>query len=366
LITNFGKAASAAWKSWTDRNSALTKEIAATRTEIEEQQMAYDYYMAEAGKIGLDATYVTRIQQGDDFIEDGSNISEETREKIEEYRELYEKALAAEDAKFDAEGELRSKIQDSLDIISGEYEGKISLIEHEMSMVDAAIENAELRGQIVGRSFYDNLAALEEDQLDELYKQRDKLQKTLDSYVNSGEITKGTEEWYNMKSQINDVEEAIREAENAIIDYGNSARQADWDIFDKQREKISQLYSETEFLMDLLDNDDLFDKDNGSITERGQAAFGLHTVNYQAYLEQARDYAEELAEIEADIAKDPSNQDLLERTQELIEAQRESILNAQAEKEAIRDLYEEYYNNLLDVLQEVIDKRKEELQATKD
>jgi hypothetical protein len=58
-------------------------------------------------------------------------------------------------------------------------------------------------------------------------------------------------------------------------------------------------------------------------------------------MKQADAYAEQVKEIQKDLANDPSNQDLLERREELTEAQRDAISAAQEEKEALRDLVEE-------------------------
>ena len=96
------------------------------------------------------------------------------------------------------------------------------------------------------------------------------------------------------------------------------------------------------------------------------AVEGLHAVNYNAYMLQAKDYAEEIKKIDADIANDPGNTALIDRRYALIEAQREMIRAAEDEKEAIRDLVSEGYDAMIDALQAIIDKRKDMLQSIKD
>lgn len=366
-IANFGKTVSATWKSWSTRNNALGDEIAGLKEEIDVQDDAYNYYMAEANKVNLSEEDKILVREGAIDIDE---ISDETRkENIQKYQEYYEKALSAKDAKIDAEDSLAGKLQEQFDLIISKYDGLISEVEHRVNMLNAAMEGAELRGQLVGRSYYEEMAKHEEKNIAFLKQKQKELEDEFNNPSKYGIDAKdwvGSEEWYNLQGQIWEVEEAIAEANNTLQEYNNSMLEADWNIFEKQQEYISQLHSETEFLLDLLDNDDLFDKDTAQMTDNGRAAFGLHVVDYHTYLEEAEDYAEQIAKIEEEIAEKGESTTLLEKKQEYIEAQREAILNAQAEKEAIRDLYEEYYNNLLDVLQEVIDKRKEELQATKD
>ena len=70
--------------------------------------------------------------------------------------------------------------------------------------------------------------------------------------------------------------------------------------------------------------------------------------------------------IQAEIAKDPYNQELIDRRKELLELQQESIIAAENEKEAIKDLVEEGIDKQLESLQDLIDKQGEMLDSQKD
>ena len=112
-------------------------------------------------------------------------------------------------------------------------------------------------------------------------------------------------------------------------------------------------------------NKDLYD-DDGKITNEGLTAQGIHSENYAAYLKQADFYAKEISAIEAELANDPANTTLIDKKQEYIEAQRESVLAAYDEKNAIIDLIKDGYDKASDALSKLIDKRKEALEAEKD
>ena len=131
---------------------------------------------------------------------------------------------------------------------------------------------------------------------------------------------------------------------------------------------ISKLTEESEFLIDLLsfNENDLFSKTSGKLTDEGFAVGGLHAVNYNTYMAQAEEYERKMKEVSKELAKDPTNTILIDKKNEYIAAQQEAIRNANDEKMAIKDLIEESYNRMLEVLQELIDKRKEALQAEKD
>ena len=106
--------------------------------------------------------------------------------------------------------------------------------------------------------------------------------------------------------------------------------------------------------------------DKGKLTEHGNAAMGLHGMNYNVYMEQARRYADEITKIEQELASDKYNQDLIDRKDELLELQRESVLAAEEEKQAMIDLVTEGIEAELDALDELIDKYKDALDEAKD
>ncbi len=168
-----------------------------------------------------------------------------------------------------------------------------------------------------------------------------------------------------MQQEINDVNEAIQESTSNIIEFGNSIRDIKWDIFDKIQDMISGITDESDFLIDLMSSKDLFE-DNGSITDRGKATMGLHGVNLNTYMSQADEYRKEMDKINAEIAKDPYNQDLIERRKELLELQQESILAAEDEKDAIMDLVKDGINKQLDSLDDLINKYTDMLDNQKD
>lgn len=183
--------------------------------------------------------------------------------------------------------------------------------------------------------------------------------------MTNGNIEKYSEAWYEMQQEINDVNEAIQDSNTSIIEFGNSIREIQWDIFDKIQDMISGITDESDFLIDLMSSKDMFD-DNGDITDQGKATMGLHGVNYNTYMSQADEYRKEMEAIDAELKKSPYNQDLIERRKELLELQQESILAAEDEKEAIKDLVEDGINKQLDSLQDLIDKYTDLMDNQKD
>ena len=355
-ITNLGKTVSATWKSWTDRNTALKNQISAVTKEIELQEKAYDAYMSLANSGGLSDYYKNLVMNG---AIDISTISDETLvEQIQNFQDYYEKALAAKDATIDLQDELANLSKTKFDNIIQQVDDQLLLIEHEENMLNSAIEAIENRGYLVSAKMYDSLIQNEEKRLEKLKAEYTALNNAM------GGISEGTEQWYEMYGEILGVKEEIQESTNALIEFNNTIRDLEWEVFDKLQERIGSIISETEFFIELMSNEKMFD-DNG-ITEHGQAILGLHAVNYNVYMKQAEEYKQMISEINDELANDPNNQILLDKKQEYIELQQDSILSAQDELESIISLKKEGYNVMLESMQKIIDKRKEILNSQKD
>lgn len=245
------------------------------------------------------------------------------------------------------------------------FDGIVGQLEHFRNMMEGYVDQTETAGYIVSQQYYSALIENEQDTLEKLNEERDQLVASLNDAVNSGTIAKESEAWFDLQSQINDVSEAIQDSTTSIIEFKNEMRQLEWDIFDKFQEAVSGITTESDFLVDLMSNDKLFD-DHGQITDQGKATMGLHTVNYNTYMSQADEYRKAIDELNKEIEKDPYNQTLLERRKELLELQQESIIAAEDEKEALRDLVSDGIDAELDSLQELINKYSDLLDSQHD
>lgn len=357
-ISNLGKTVSATWKSWTDRTNALNNQISSVNREIDLQYQARARYEQQANSVALDENTKRLVREG---AIDITAVDDNTANLIKEYQEWYEKILECDDAIIDLKDDLADLAQTKFDNLSKQFEDQAAFIDHEASMLEATADLLETRGYIASKSVYNSLIQNTQSKKDILQSQRSAL---MDNLNNSG-IEKGTEAWNKMYLEILKLDEEILKLDNDTADYQNRLRELDWEVFDIIQEKISGITDETEFLIDLMSNDKMFNED-GSATKQGQATLGLHAMNYEVYMRQADDYAKELQKIDAELANDPNNQKLQEHKQELIELWRESALAAEDEKQSVKDLVSESYDTLLDSMSKIIDKRKEMLSQVKD
>ena len=73
------------YRSWSDRNEALSKEIKAVSDEIAIQQAGYKRYLKEAESIGLSEKYAKKVREGTIDIE--KITDEKLKKKIDEYQQ---------------------------------------------------------------------------------------------------------------------------------------------------------------------------------------------------------------------------------------------------------------------------------------
>lgn len=362
-IDNLDQTVGNVYKSWGDRNTALASEIAKVGEEITLQNNAASEYLSKANAVGLDESWAAKVRNG--TLDINTVTDEDTAEKIKEYQKWYELYLdcidKAEELK-ETESELYAQ---RFENVQSQYDGILQGYEHTEAMLNEYISQAEEQGHIVSKKYYQALIDNEKNNIAELQKEQSDLIAKRDEAVASGAIVKGSQAWYDMCAEIDGVTQAIEEGTTALIEYDNAMRDIDWEVFDLIQERISDVADEANFLIDLMSYDKLFD-DNGKLTDKGMATMGLHGQNYNTYMYAADEYAKEVAKLDAQIAETPYDQELINRRNELLELQRESILAAEDEKQAIVNLVEEGINLELDALQELIDKKNEELESEKD
>lgn len=362
-ISRLDKTATSTYKNWTKRGTALNDQISQTRREIDLQNQAYNRYIQQANSVGLDAGYAAKVRDGTIDIE--KITDEDLNNKISEYKQWYEKALDCLDA-IDDLRESESKLYEQrFENVSTKYDGYLGVIQHEKDMLDEFVSQTETAGYITSGKYYDAMSANAKKQQEELKKQRDEMISELNNAVNSGTIEKYSESWYSMVNSVDEVTKSIEECNTSLLEYEKNLRELDWQVFDLIQDKISKVADESEFLINLMSNKKLYE-DNGQLTDEGMASMGQYGVKYNVYMAQANKYAKKIKELQADLAKDPYNQDIANQLQEYIEAQQEAILNAEDMKNSIKDMVSDGIDKELDSLQKLIDKRNDALDAAKD
>lgn len=252
-----------------------------------------------------------------------------------------------------------------LENIANYYDSFTSQWENRNSMYEAYMDRMQTQGYNLSTKFYEAEIGQQQKIVDNLSQKYIAMKRNFAQAVQDGTIVEGTEEYYEMQNEIDQVAISLKEAQNKVVEFQASIRDLKWEQFDQLQEAIGRITSESDFLIDLMSHKDMYDKD-GNMTEQGLATMGLHGVNYNTYMAQADKYKEEMLKISEELANDPNNQKLIDRKNELIDAQQQAILSAEDEKDSIKDLIQDGIDKQLDALDDLIDKYLDCLDSEKD
>lgn len=348
---------------WLKRNNALADSMSVLRDEINAQSQAYEYYMNAFNSYGLDEYYKNQIADGSISID--VIYDDDLKDAISDCQDFYDKAQDAKTAVQELNIELKGLAKSRFDNVASEFEEKINKIVTIRDLYSKEDELMNEKGWFSSTLLNSAMIDQENKNLQKLEAERDALVNALNSAVNSGSIMPESEDWYSMQSAIDEVSSSILDAKKALVEYDNTIRQINWDAFDRTRDDVENLITETDFLTELLKDVGITD-DNGNMTKEGQAAQALLAQKYQLYLNQAKAYKDEIAKIDADLANNPYDKELLDRKQDLIDKEQEAIKSAMSEKDAIKDLTNDAYSDFIDKLGDAIDKYKELMSTMKD
>ena len=344
------------------RNNAISGQLNWLNTEISYQQQGAARYMQQANSVGLSQDWAAKVRNGKIDIEDITD--EDLKQKISDYQNWYQKALDCQDAVYQLQQKEQDLYKTRFDNVQGQFDNAISLLTHESDLISKWIDVTQEQGHIVGQTYYTNLIKLESKHIQDLSAEYNSLNDSLKDAVNNGRIAEGTEQWYNMKKAINEVESAIVDTTKSLATYQQNLKQIEWDKDDYIQDRIDDLNTEFKFLYDIMDSNKFFDK-QGQVTNTGTAAFGLDAMQYDTYMRKAELYRDQLKAIDKDLAKDPNNTTYLKRRQEIVKSYQDAVKSAKEEKDTIKDLVKTGYDKQLSSLQKIISKYEQLLDNEK-
>lgn len=360
-INNFKNTAQSAYKTLKSRTGAIYEEIGNTNYEISVQQQAYNRYMSAANSVGLPSWLAEAVQRGGIDI---SEYDEDLAKQINLYKEYFDKAIACSDAIDQLHESIASLYKEKFDDVVNDYSNQLSLLEHMTKSYDTGLDYLEAKGMLVTDGFYKAQRDIEQKNIEVMQKQLTDMVYSFSEAMNSGEIEKESDAWYEMQIAINGVKESIDEATVSLAKYDKQMREVEWNIFKYTQDRISRLTSEGDFLIDMFGNSKMFDE-QGNFTEEGLSVAALHAVNYNVYMAQADDYAREIQRIDKEIAENPYNTELIAYREEQLDLQQKCILAAEKELTAYRDLVKDGINVELDALKQLISAYTSSLDSAK-
>lgn len=370
----------------------------------------YTYYDSDGDEINVSIPkkYQRLVQSGAYRVEDMDTSTDEGKalaEAIEQYQSWYEKAQDCKQAVVDLRNEQQKLFEQwanmpteaaekKIDRLTTGYNGinavssrltaatkggstqaalaetmKSDLTDQEQ-LSNAHEKNIDLtkaHGDYEKSSDYDT--KISDKQAERAIKQNEvnELTKQLNDGVAAGTIVENSQEWLDMTTQ-------IKEAENAVADYDNTIEELKQqqigvyyeEQFERAAEKVDRFRDKLDGLKALISDDMKIDKNTGLLTESGALAITLDVDDINASTENLKTYIKERQQIINDynagkFGEDEYNQKL----KDIDENIKSTTANIYSSRNSILELVKSQSQAELDVLNKVIDKRKEALSAKK-
>lgn len=358
------------------QNNIIDSIIGVNQNKMENLAAGIAEYTEYAAKLlnEVPAQFRDAAQNGAIAITDfAGEANEATVEAISNYREWAQKVADLKQQLEETKTEIRDLARQKFDNVYEAGDVRATVEDSQTEKLQNAVDLIEESGKIATEEYY--LAMMENSNktIEYLTKTRDQMQKVFDEAVEAGIIVRGSNEWYEMIDQLYQVDAEIDEATRELEEFQNAINDIYWDNFDQLINRLEYLKNESQGLIDLMDNDDLVDE-SGSWTDEGLASLGLHAQQMEIAEYQARQYAEAIDDLSADYKAGLYSEDeYLEKLDELKNAQYESIEAYEEAKEAIVDLNKTRVDEVkkgiqkqIDAYEELIEKKKEVLSAEKD
>ena len=358
-----------------DKNALLGQMQTVDNAKIDTYNKAISYYQKEASSYleKIPAELREAAKNGaiaiTEFIGDNSS---EIADYIQQYRDLDNSIAEATEQVSSLRQEIIKLEKEKFDNIVNAFDSIGNIISSNKSIIESQITYLETSGERIGKGYYSSLKEQSNLQLEQLYKERDVLNKQLSTAMSNG-VKYGSDEWKDMYSSIQNVDQAIIDTKNDIEGYNNSLRELNWTVFDDTIESIDTISNKLSNLLDLLKTEKVSGDFSGyskdAITSMSLNAQKMQTANY--VIEKTN---KEIANLKASYNKgELSVSEYTERLESLENTLWDNISTYNSAKEAIIEIAKARINEEVEAIEKVteannkrISKLKEELQAEKD
>ncbi|MDE6024514.1 MAG: hypothetical protein K2G45_03580 [Lachnospiraceae bacterium] len=358
---------------WDKYQAAMQKknELNAEIRGLQEQQ--YQLYVDEA-TANLDRITAQAANLKDNYETQNKYLGYQTKWIEQQYE--YEikiakltkdktkvKQLEAEKEKALAQLEV-SKFEN----ISATYDHEIQKLTETMDKAKREIDQLEAAGKNVQESLYKSQRNTANSELKTYQEELKELENQLKH------VKKGTEEWYNAKSSIEKVKDAISETTTTVYELNNAINELHFQLFEDKRTQISRIAQEYDFMLGLANDLKKVDEDTAQFTDMGYAELGVNSIDYYASLQNQNLDKQTLDELKGMLAKGilshgdytfNSVDDLRDKIDELYDTWQSDIQTTYNYEKSLADAVSQKYQAQLNLAQKLTDERKEALQAEK-
>ena len=254
--------------------------------------------------------------------------------------------------------------QNKFNNISEYYDKRLSYEKALIEKVEKERDLAEAHGNYTTSDSYDSqISDLEAEQKYQEEKAA-KLQEQLDKSVKSGKIKKGSEEWLDMKTQIIEAQNAVKDLDTQIENTKQQQITTRYEeMFDRAIDKADKFIAKLGSIDDLISDDMKYNSDTGELTEFGALSIALNAKELDSQLDNIRTYVKKRQQIMEDFANGTNESKYGEKTYDELMSENDSnmqnaIKNASSYRDAILNIIKSQSQAVHDALFKQMDAYK--------
>lgn len=286
---------------------------------------------------------------------------------------LNEKNMAKEEAKTS----IREKRMQKIENIQKHYENRIGKLNDEEQGIQNQIARMEARGQTISADYYQDQNRYEQKKRQETVNEKNAVQRSLDEAMAKGDIKIYSDEWYEIQSTLQTLDNTINDCDIAIANNSSAIRELHTTMLDKMAEDAARSNTEADFMATLLSHQELTDSKTGDLTDSGLGTLGTYGINYNTSKAQLDNFNREREILDGmketgtlrlgDGSHDYDSLEQLEKAyKNIIDRQQEWAKSEFDAEQKIIDLMKAKYQAQLDYMNHIIDARKNVLSMEKD
>lgn len=370
------------YQNWYDKSKSAKQSLAEAKSQkrelqVQKNQNYVDLYNSRISRAEAKGSVSIGAKAKNDTVDTqikNTKLSYQYQIKI---AKLNKNKAEADKLEYEMQKKITELKLQQIQNLQQDYENQIGLVENSMQDINNRVSLVQARGQIVTASYYHDLSKQQTSKRALAVDEQKKIQKELDESIKNGSIKIGSDEWYEVQSTLQDLDNTISECDVTIAENTNSIRKIHSDMQEAMAENANRMNSEADFLANLLSRNELTDSDTGTLTNAGLATLGTYGINLETAQEQMRELNKERAILEemkkkgildyGDNGKHKYNslEQLEEAYDDIISKQQEWTQNEFESEQRVIDLMKEYYQTQLDYLKKIIDAKKKviDLQA---
>ena len=295
--------------------------ISKVQQELTANQQSANKYLQLAANVGLDPSYISKIQNGTLDVEKVTN--EDLKKKIDEYKDYYSKYESAADNVAKLEDKITELAEKRLEIITDTYDAIVDINDKIKDVANSKISLNDALGVAIDNP--DNYANLnnsikaQEDTYNQLTKKLSDYQKEMESQLSSGYLKKGSEAYQSAMKNIQDFTAKIYDASTSLLELRDKLDQIKIDTIQNVIDGIKRNSDITEKYISYLQSQnrdvpenlytDRIDNNNAQVQQnlkqmeiyrKKQAVLDVNSKSYQDYAEKIQTLKENTLELITD------------------------------------------------------------------